>query len=674
MDRPTTGLGNVTVYGIWFTDVNNGWLVSTGGVVRHTTNGGTTWAAQTLTPTTTQQLRGVYFTTSQIGWVTGATGVIYHTTNGGTTWTQQTSNTTQTLYDVYATDASNAWAVGGAGVVYHTTNAGTTWAAQTSATTQAQRSISGAGGSLWSCGAAGSCQTYLIDATPPVTTASGLQTSASTGWQTTGQQVILSATDTPSGVSATYYTIDGGSQTTYTAPFTISTQGSHKITYWSVDKGGNTETSHTGYVNIDATAPVTTASGLQTASNSGWQTTGQSVTLTATDAVSGVATTKYTVDSGAAQLFGGVFIVSGSGSHKVTYWSTDNAGNIETTHVGYVNIDQTAPVTTATGLQASGTTGWQNVSQVVSLAGNDTLSGVANTYYTIDSGTQQTYTSAFTISAQGSHKITYWSVDAVNNTETHDATHNTGYVNIDTTNPTVSDDSDGLWHHSAVTVHLTPNDNGGSGLASTQYRLQGSSTWSTASSDQILVAAPADHSADGVHVYQYRALDNAGNSSTIGSCTVWIDTTSPTTTAVGLAPDDLSGWRTTSQTVSLSADDGLGSGVTSIVIHGRRRRGAALLGALRRVRPAPAQGDVLGFRRGRQRRGHAHRLGQHLQPVRAEHRPGRRRQLGLAAQPCRRDHHRLRRPRADLGDLRRRRPHAAEGGQQPGVVPGQHGG
>ena len=557
----TTGLGNVTIYDIWFTDVNNGWLVSTGGVVRHTSNGGTSWAAQTLSPTTTQQLRGVYFTSSLVGWVTGAGGVIYHTTNGGTTWTQQTSNTTQTLYGVYATDANNAWAVGGGGVIDHTANAGATWAAQTSGTTYAQRGITGAGGSLWACGANGTCRTYLIDSVPPVTTTSGLQSGAGTGWQTTSQTVTLAATDAQSGVAATYYKLDGGAQQTYSAPFTVSTQGSHPVVYWSVDKGGNTEAQRTGYVNIDATAPVTTATGLQGANNTGWQTTGQTVTLSATDAVSGVATTNYQIDGGATQLYGGPFVVSASGTHTIVYWSADNAGNAETGHQGYVNIDTSAPTTTATGLQPSATTGWQNVSQAVSLAGNDALSGVAATYYTIDTGARQTYTSAFTISAQGSHKVTYWSVDAVNNTQTPAGV---GYVNIDTTNPTVSDDADGLWHRSDVTVHLTPTDTGGSGLAPAQYRLQGASSWSTAAGGQFTVPAPPDHSADGVHVYQYRALDNAGNSSTVGNCTVWIDTTPPTTTPVGLAPDDLSGWRTTSQTVSMTADDGTGSGVTAI--------------------------------------------------------------------------------------------------------------
>ncbi len=38
------------------------------------------------------------------------------------------------------------------------------------------------------------------------------------------------------------------------------------------------------------------------------------------------------------------------------YWSTDNLGNIESPHVGYVNIDTTAPVTAATGLAADQST------------------------------------------------------------------------------------------------------------------------------------------------------------------------------------------------------------------------------------------------------------------------------------------------------------------------------
>jgi len=65
--------------------------------------------------------------------------------------------------------------------------------------------------------------------------------------------------------------------------------------------------------------------------------------------------------------------------------------------------DVTAPVTTATGLQANGHAGWRNRSQTVALAGSDAGSGVAVTYYAVDGGVRQTYAAPFVLAAPGSH-------------------------------------------------------------------------------------------------------------------------------------------------------------------------------------------------------------------------------------------------------------------------------
>jgi photosystem II stability/assembly factor-like uncharacterized protein len=542
-------------YGVAFADASNGWAVGSGGLIYHTSNG-TTWSRQTSG--TSQNLQAIAAASSTTAWAVGSGGTIRCTTNGGTTWAAQTSGTTQSLNGVVFIDANNGWAVGNSGVIVHTSNGGTTWSLQTSPTTQNLNDVVASNGTLWATGSGSTVLTCLVDTTLPVTAATGLQSDNHVGWVTGGQLVTLNASDSPSGIAATFYTVNGGSRQTYLVPFTISGDGAHPVTYWSVDNGGNTEAAHNGYVNIDSGAPATLATGLQADRSTGWRSTAQQVTLTPSDALSGVKATYYTIDDGGQQTYSAPFSVGSNGSHHLTYWSVDNAGNIESIRDGYVNIDGNAPATVATGLQSDASTGWRNTAQQVTLTPSDALSGIAATYYRIDGGTRQTYSAPFSVAGQ-SHTVTYWSIDTAGNTEGAQ----TGFVNIDTTPPTVQDSADSLWHNHATTVHINANDAGGSGVAATFYRQQGSSTWLPATASAFVVPAPPDGSGDGSHAYQYEAVDGAGNSSVAGACTVWIDTTAPTSAATGLQANNHSGWRTSPQIVSLTHTDGSGSGVAT---------------------------------------------------------------------------------------------------------------
>jgi hypothetical protein len=94
-----------------------------------------------------------------------------------------------------------------------------------------------------------------IDETAPVTT-STLAGTLSGGTYVTAVQVTLTATDSVSGVASRTYSLDGGANTAYTVPFTVSTPGSHILRYFSADVAGNVENPHT--MTLSIASPTTT--------------------------------------------------------------------------------------------------------------------------------------------------------------------------------------------------------------------------------------------------------------------------------------------------------------------------------------------------------------------------------------------------------------------------------
>ena len=85
----------------------------------------------------------------------------------------------------------------------------------------------------------------------------------------------------------------------------------------------------------------------------------------------------------------------------------------------------------------------------------------------------------------GTHDYEYQALDNAGNV----SGTGTCKVNIDTTNPTVTDNAPHGWSNSDVTVTLTASDTG-SGVAKTQYRLASSSTWLDTGANKFVVQAP----------------------------------------------------------------------------------------------------------------------------------------------------------------------------------------
>ncbi len=141
----------------------------------------------------------------------------------------------------------------------------------------------------------------------------------------------------------------------------------------AVDGVGNwTPTSSYGPITIDRTPPVTTSN-----APSGWtSSTPVPVTLTATDALTSVAYTRYKLDTAAVATYTAPVAVSGEGTHTLQFFSADAAGNVEATKSAQVRIDTVKPSTPSTPWAAAATT---TSVDVTSTPATDVTSGVA--YY-----------------------------------------------------------------------------------------------------------------------------------------------------------------------------------------------------------------------------------------------------------------------------------------------------
>ena len=330
-----------------------------------------------------------------------------------------------------------------------------------------------------------------IDLTPPVTTAAFVGTPGGDGASYTGSvKVTLSATDNLSGVHATYYTVDGGSQQTYSQPFTVAADGTHVLIYSSVDVAGNAEPTHSANVTIDSTAPTLNFGAPSPAPNlAGWNNTTVTIPFTTADNVSGVASV---VPSGPLR-----FTVEGKNQTQ-SVKVTDKSGNSATFTSPAVSIDVTPPTTT---LAFSGPAGADSSSFTgpvqVKLSATDNLSGVHATYYNVDGGSQQTYSQPFNIAADGKHTLVFWSVDAAGNQE---ANH-TQSVLVDTSIP-------------AITITAPQNQvyllNQ---VVDAYYTGADTEDGITTTTGTVPSGSPIDTASVGVKSFTVKATDTAGNSS-----------------------------------------------------------------------------------------------------------------------------------------------------------------
>jgi hypothetical protein len=181
------------------------------------------------------------------------------------------------------------------------------------------------------------------DGQGPVTSIALSGPQGDNGWFVGDVTATITATDLPdpgwSGVTAIYYRVDAGipqirpvtpAAQTATTAVPLTQEGSHTVQAWAADVAGNAGAKAAASVKLDGRPPQTLIRPDRAPDEEGTYTGPVTVTLEASDATSGVAWTKYSLDGGDTWLpYSGPLTLNRSGTFAVQAMSRDQAGNQE---------------------------------------------------------------------------------------------------------------------------------------------------------------------------------------------------------------------------------------------------------------------------------------------------------------------------------------------------------
>ena len=308
-----------------------------------------------------------------------------------------------------------------------------------------------------------------------------------------GSEITIANNLTPNGTEKYFHA-------TFTIPNSI-TNGQHFFQIWAADDCGNMSVPVTVYftVNKDETAPT----GSHSTNPSDWTNGNVTITVTATDSVSGVKRIKKP-DGNYVSSASTTYTVTANGTY--TFVLEDNVGNTRNYTVTINNIDKTAP----TGSLSHSPTNWVNTDVKIHWSVADANSGVKQ--IKLPDGTiKTTATGDYTVSQNGTY--TFIVYDVAGNT----LTLQEKVTNIDKVAPTGSlSHSPTNWVNTDVKIHWSVAD-ANSGFK--QIKLPDGTIKTTATGDYTV-------SQNGT--YTFVVYDVAGNTLTLQETVTNIDKTPPT--------------------------------------------------------------------------------------------------------------------------------------------------
>ncbi len=208
--------------------------------------------------------------------------------------------------------------------------------------------------------------TTIVESTPPVATATRSIAAGNLGWNNTAVSLTITATDEQggSGVKDIRYTVGATTTTVAGATATVSytTDGIRTVSYLATDNSGNASAAQSETIKIDRTLPVTAATVSADSTL---------ITLSVTETGSGVSATYYTVDGGTQQTYNGGITLDG-GTHTITYWTVDIAGNTEVAK----SISVPAGVLSAVAVNPTSVNGGTNATGTITLGSPAPTGGI----------------------------------------------------------------------------------------------------------------------------------------------------------------------------------------------------------------------------------------------------------------------------------------------------------
>ncbi len=395
-----------------------------------------------------------------------------------------------------------------------------------------------------------------LDTTAPTDT-----TVVPTNWRTTDYPVVVSATDDIDGKGVDYveWRVDGNPVASGPSPstFTVSTDGVHEIETRAWDKAENVSVWRTQTLKVDKTLPVDA-----TTLSTDWSKT-RTITLSATDATSGVQKIEYKINGGSLTTISaasGDVVLPADGTFTIETRVYDVAGQKTGWKSQVYKVDTVVPVNTT----AAAPTAWQTSALSLALTGADVGgSGVDHGEWRVDGGATQSGSPAL-VETEGTQQLETRVVDKAGNV----SAWRPETVKVDHTKPVNTTPlPDAAWRKTNYAVTVTGTDaTPGSGVGHVEYKLDGGSAVSSSS---------VSITTEGAHTLESRIVDNAGNLSEWRPDAIGIDKTVPT-----LAVDcGSAAWRNAAPTCGVSAAGGLsglptltaaiGSGAAVPVVDGK---------------------------------------------------------------------------------------------------------